>query len=242
MGIGRRRLKLTTMVLLGVLLAGCSAPSPPQVPTPTLSGWDELDPASPTPNAPSPSPTPTEPSPVPRPEPSDPSPSSPCPTGTPISAGRMSAGSLSITVPDGWHYDLWRSFDWIGCPAILDKVIVDSWYADLKLGEATSTRPSVKMLAEDISAVATQDLFPRDVVDVRQVHSRSATVDGHKAWWVRREIRVEVGNPTITGDRLDIVVVDVAPGKQSIFVGVAPLWDKAVQATVDRARTSLRLE
>ncbi len=153
----------------------------------------------------------------------------------------MSAGLLSIDVPTGWRYDVWRNFDWIDCPAILDLHIVDSWYADLKLGQATTSRPTLRMQAEDLAAVATADLFPRGVVDVRQAHSRSARVDGHDAWWVRREIRVELDNPVITGDRLDILMVQVAPGRRSIFVGVAPLWDKAVQADVDRARGSLRV-
>lgn len=241
----RHRVLLAAAVA-SLLVAGCTGSAPvggdPSDPRPTISGWDELDdPTSPTPSAsPSPEATPTPT--TPRPEPTEPSPEAPCPTGTPIRDGRMYGGGLSIPVPDGWQYDLWRTFDWIGCPAILDLRVVDTWYADLKLGEAMTSRPSLQMLAEDVSAVATLDLFPRDVVGVRQVHSRSATVDGRKAWWVRREIRVELDNPVITGDRLDIVVVDVGQGRQGIFVGVAPLWDKGLQRVVDQSRTALRVE
>lgn len=231
-------------------LASCSSSEPSSTfePTPTVTGWDERDTptprdtTTPTPATESPSPTPSPSSPLPSTPTTRSTPDDPCIIGDPIRNGRLVAASLSVVAPAGWHYDVWRNFDWLDCPAILDLHIVDSWYADLQLGDATTSRSSLQFQAEDVTAVATQDLFPRGVVDVRQVFSRSLKVDGHQAWWVRREIRVKLDNPTITGDRMDLVMVEVGSGRRSIFVGVAPLWDKSVQATVDQARASLRVD
>ena len=234
-------------MLLGLASCSSSEPSSTSEPTPSVTGWDEQD--TPTPAPTTASPTPNSPSPTPSPSstpPSTPStsstPDAPCIIGDPIRNGRLVAASLSVVAPAGWHYDVWRNFDWLDCPAILDVNIVDSWYADLQLGGATTSRSNLQFQAEDVTAVATQDLFPRGVVDVRQVFSRSLKVDGHQAWWVRREIRVKLDNPTVTGDRMDIVMVEVGSGRRSIFVGVAPLWDKAVQGTVDQARASLQVD
>ncbi len=219
-----RRLLAALAVLLLVGCAGAPTASDP----PTVTPWDERDP------------TPTasvggSPTPSPRPRPTE-SPALRCVTANTTSALR--SGSLTVNVeasfPDRATYDR----PWLGCQVRAARAITEEWDASVRLGVLVGA-PTADL---DDAGRWTRNLviesFYSTVTKVLAVHSRTISVGGRPARWLRCTVLVSDRLP-VTGDVLDIVVVDFPDGT-GFFMGAAPIGDAVTQAEVDRIRESLR--
>ena len=76
---------------------------------------------------------------------------------------------------------------------------------------------------------------------VEQVSSKAITVDGHDAWRLRLRVLVDTYGPTIPGDVVDIVVVQIGEVRCALLT-FATIGDAETQRQVDASLATLRVE
>lgn len=253
----RRRLGLGlgagALALLLILLAAFVLPrffgglgdagGPVDSSSPTISSWDER--ATPTPPTP-PTPPPTRPTPTP--PPSSASKPTPCPTDSrPVVNGRLYGGRLSVpVVPDSrWFERGVRELAWAVCANGIEKTIKpDVWISEVLLAgiQPGSMTADLESQAQQIYDDSEEPFYALGVTGRKTLVNEALTVDGHPAWHLRVEVRVNNYGPDIPGDVLDLVVVDHGDGVRSALITVATIGDTRTQAQVDACRAALRVE
>lgn len=210
------------------------------VPTSTVSGWDDSSPTA--------SPTPTQP---PSPDPSGTArPLTSCPDGDPRARasypadGRVHGGGLSFPRVDGWEDDLQSSgVSWAYDVSSQGYLVNPGWAALLAVGEVRESDgfTAPKEAAQSIMQCVASSLWYRTFDSATDLKSEARTIDGHQAWWIRADIRVT--DRDVAGDTVDVIVIDTGrPGVLGLFIGAVAIDhadllrimdDTTAQLTVD---------
>lgn len=247
------------VVVLGVIIVvtvrqaglGSRAFTDQDLPSSTDSGWDDSSP-SPSPT-PSPSSTPSpSPSPAITPGPSGTSTAAltECPHGSPSTRadhprdGRMHGGGLSFPHIDGWNDDLQSSeISWAHDVASQGRPVVPGWVTLVAVGELRESDgfTAPKQAAESVMQCLASSDWYEDAVSTTALKSQTRTVDGHRAWWIRSEIRVE--HRPVEGDTVDVIVVDTGhPGSFGLFLGDVALHHPDLLAIMDDTTRRLTVD
>ncbi|MEZ5088373.1 MAG: DUF2510 domain-containing protein [Micropruina sp.] len=239
---------VVALVLVAVFLVprlfGGPTPDPtPREPAPTTSAWDETDP-SPSPS-PSPTPTPT-PTPTPSPTPSPRTTSPPCPRyDTAVVRGRLYGGGLSVPVIDDsrWRVNAVRSIPWAACATGLQRRITALWVSEVVLGgvQPQAHTGTLKQQAQAIVDDSVNRFYERGKGRLVMKSSRATTVDGLEAWEMRYEVRIQY-LPGISGDNVNVVVIQHSDGTRSALLTFATIGDRETQRQVDASRDAVRAE
>lgn len=223
-------------------------------PTPTVSGWDETSSPSPTPT-PTPTPTPDQ-SKSPTPSAAG-SPSgtaqeaTACPTGDPTARaehpndGLVHGGGLAYSPVADWQpynfYGLSWGYDvtgqmWEYNPTWISIAAVGA----LRVGDGF-TDP--KQAAEAMMQCLASSAYYQDFASRKDIWSKEVTVDGHKGYSIRSEIRIDPPNGNAEGDVAEVIVVDTGnPESFGFFTSSATIGDTERQKLVDAAAKSLTVD
>ncbi len=159
--------------------------------------------------------------------------------------GRLYARHLSVEAIPGWlkggltlTWALDVSSNWYP--------ITHNWMSSAAVGslDRASGFTSPKVAAYGaMSCFATSSYFT-GFTGRSDITSEQITVDGHPAWYLRSEVRVDFPmDRKVKGDIIDLVVVDTGdPDILSFYLSTATIDDVVVQKKVDYARTTLRVE
>lgn len=222
-----RILVIVGSLLVLVLIAGWAllrptdagpSPAPPTV-APTASAWDER------------LPTPTGP---------------PCPSyNIAVVNGRLYGGRLSVQVIDDprWGPSPVRPVPWAACATSLQRPIAGSWVSEVVLTGILpdAHKNSLHEQAEAIGRDAAKRFYESDKGRFTIRDSRAVTVDGLSAWELRCEVQITY-SPDISGDSVDVVVVQHDDGSRSALLTFATIGDAETQRQVDASRNSVRVE
>lgn len=221
-------------------------------PTPTVSGWDETSSPSPTPT---PTPTPTQsrtPTPSAKGSPSGTAQQAmDCPSGDPTARadhpndGLVHGGGLAYTPVPGWQpynfYGMSWGYDvtgqmWEYNPGWISITAVGA----LRVGDGFT---DVQQAAEAMMQCLASSSYYENFKSRKDVWAKAVTVDGHKAYYIRSEIRIDPPKGDAQGDVADVVVVDTGnPESFGFFTSSATIGDTERQKLVDAAFQSLAVE
>lgn len=211
-----------------LLRGGAPPPRLGPVPTasPTISGWDEVEPS---PGA-SGSPTPFDCTPIQEER------------GQQPADGLLHGGGLRVPVADGFRPTSTGFFAWADDEAAAIKDAGGSWVSFTGVAavptETFENPERASMLLWECHTVA--GTFSGRTYD-RELASEAVTIDGHPGWWRR----VEVGSTAAPGGgaRFDFVVVDVGdPDRLGFYWAGVTLNDTAALGATDAAREQLRAD
>ncbi len=237
---------ITAIVLLALTLTWflnrsgttASAPEDTNTSTPTISAWNET-------STPTPSKNPS----------SEQAPSQAVLTDCPVAPlmsldhpddGRLHGGHISVErLGDGWYDDESGFVSWAVDSSGQMKPIVDSWVSNSAVGGLLKsdgfTDPHRSALAF-MSCYASSSYY-NGFTGRKDLTSQKMTIDGHSAWWLRSEIRVDFDDPSVQGDIVDLIVVDTGdPTMLSYWEGNATIGDDAVQQEIDQVRSTVRVD
>ncbi len=213
------------------------------LPTSTVSGGDD---SSPTPT-PTPTPTTEAPSASPSPTPGRSATlrTEPCPVGDPLARqdhpqdGRVHGGGLSFPQPEGWDSPgpQVSGFSWAYDVGEADRKVEDHWYAGYAVGAESVADgfEDARSAAELTMECSATSYFYRDVTSRTDLVDEATTVDGHPAWTIRSEIRVDDDRTTFEGDVVQVTVVDLdSPEAVAFFWGCAPIGDDSLVRELDQ--------
>lgn len=190
--------------------------------TPTISAWDETASSSPTKvDCPKPG---TEP-------------------GGTVVSGRMQSGNLSVPTIDGWSDP--QAFYVAGMNDTIAQVrpVTGTWRADSVVGAtARQDFATPQRAAQALSECFVTAINYPDKTGHRVLLTEAITVDGHAGYRVRTEVSVSGQGPTVTGDVIDVVVIDAGnPSSLGVYLSAAPIGNAAIQAEVDAVRADIRV-
>lgn len=175
-----------------------------------------------------------------------------CPTGDPMGPNRLEGdrvlgGGLSFEVPAGYRPSPNKlAHQWLTGASGVERLLEPRWISLLTVGLVLRADgySSPEQAAVSIArCMATSPNFYADHVSDRLVSSRRTTVDGHEAWEVRHDVRIDTPGLRARGARILVVVVD--PGDAAsygVFAGDATLGDPRSNRDMERAARSLRVE
>ena len=225
---------------------------PGPLPTSTVSGWDDSSPTT-EPETPTPTPSVSEPTPEPTasPEPTSEEPMQPCPTGQPTvrqdhpSDGRVHGGGLSFPEVSGWDSVSGAGFSWAYDVGVQRKLLEPQWQASLAVGALFTGDgfDEPRRAAELVMQCMITSGFYDTTAERENVWSKAITVDGHPAWSIRAEVRIDDPQIEADGDTVEVIVVDTgSPESLAMFVGAVSLGDKDLLTTLDSTIKNLRVE
>lgn len=188
------------------------------------------------------------------------SPLSSCPPGDPVGpnrirAGRVAGGGLSFAAPKGYRpasLGNKSGFGWLsglsGVERVTESVpeLGSGWVSMLVAGaveEEGYRGPEQAALGIAGCMASSPDMYRSHVAD-RQLSSEGTEVDGHEAWVVHHEVRVEDDVLRTEGDHVVVIVVDLGDDEErsGVFTGFVPLGDEELLDRLDRAVGTLRVE
>ncbi|WP_161606031.1 DUF2510 domain-containing protein [Microlunatus speluncae] len=206
------------------------------VPSSTVSGWDDSSPTA----------APSSPTPTPTPSPSGSSTARPlteCPLGNPRARaghpddGRVHGGGLSFPRVAGWQDDLQTSgVSWAYDVASQSKILEPTWLSLVAVGELRREDgfAAPKQAAESIMQCVATSSFYSYFESAKDLKSEAAKIDGHDAWWIRTDIRVNNPDIEAKGDTVDVIVVDTGnPDTFGMFLGGVTIGDQGLLAILD---------
>lgn len=105
------------------------------------------------------------------------------------------------------------------------------------------TSPEQAALSITGCMASSPDMYRSHVSD-RQLSSEATRVDGHDAWEVRHEVRVDDEVVRAEGDHVVVIAVDLGDEEEryAVFVGFVPLGDEELAKRLDQAVGTLRVE
>lgn len=215
------------------------------VPTSSESGWDDSSPTA----TPSPSKTP---SPTPSPSASESTrPLTECPLGEPHARadhpadGRVYGGGLSFPRLAGWEDDVQTSgVSWAYDVGSQSKRLEPRWFSLVAVGELRRSDgfTSPRQAAESVVQCVASSSFYSHFESATEHKAEAATIDGHAAWWIRTDIRIDDPDVEADGDTVDVIVVDTGnPETFGMFLGGVTIGDRDLLATLDSTVTGLRV-
>lgn len=222
--------------------AGRTAQEDTNSAAPTISAWDETSRPTATPSAP----------------PSEPQPSADnwvnCPSGAsqprPHLTGDLRGGDIAVNPINGWR-DGSGNFmlEWLhDMQAQTDTVAQGgdvTWFSAVAVGAVSvvdgfEAPQQAAQMAMDCFATSQ---YYSGFAGRKDISRQEVTIDGHKGWWIRSEVYVEMAAlPDIPGDVIDVVVIDTgSPESLSMFISSFTIGDSVRGPQVDAARASLRV-
>lgn len=229
----------------------------------TLGNDDNGSPSA-QPQAATDTPTPTPDPSIPGTSPSGPLvPSSPLGTVTPtavqcygglaggvgsIPKGRtLSGGRLSVTNPQGYRVlgNASVQFPFASGPQAAEKTVSSNWASTLVVGglPRSSGFTGLEQAARAVLACAANNpTLYTGVTSIKDLSAKSVTVDGHRAFSLTQDIRVDTPTTTAKGDTAQVVVVDTG-NKQSygVFLMVVPIGNQHYLALQKSTVAALRV-
>lgn len=215
------------------------------VPTSSESGWDDSSPTA----TPSPS---KSPSPTPSPSASESTrPLTECPFGDPHGRaehpadGRVHGGGLSFPRLPGWEDDVQTSgVSWAYDVGSQSKRLEPRWFSLVAVGELRRSDgfTAPRQAAESVVQCVASSSFYSHFESAKDLKAEAAKIDGHDAWWIRTEIRIDDPNVEADGDTVDVIVVDTGnPDTFGMFLGGVTIGDRDLLATLDSTVAGLRV-
>ncbi|HLT60471.1 MAG TPA: DUF2510 domain-containing protein [Microlunatus sp.] len=246
---------LALVVVIGLVVffvlrqvgAGAQNFTDKQLPSSTVSGWDDSSPTA--------RPTPTEPTPTadPTPSPSGTATARPltsCPQGDPYARadhpadGRVHGGGLSFPRINGWRDDLQTSgVTWAYDVASQGTTVVPGWATLAVVGEIRRSDGFVelKQAAQSVIQCVASSQWYLTFDSAHDVKSEAATIDGHRAWWIRTDIRVT--DREVEGDTVDVIVVDIGrPDSFGLFIGGVAIGNTDLLRILDETTRELKVD
>ncbi|GAA1394502.1 hypothetical protein GCM10009599_19050 [Luteococcus peritonei] len=208
--------------------------------SPTGPVWNETDTPTPTPSG-STEPAPSGGSMV------------DCPTGggdvVPATGDRLHGGGLSVPRIEGWDDATAMLFTlpWVQNMQAQTKVIHraggTSWFSVNAVGALAvadgfeDPRTSAQQM---MSCFATSGYYS-GFTGRKDLSSQAVTIDGHKGWWLRSEVHVEMAAlPQVEGDVIDVVIVDTGDGESlGAYVNSGTIGDTEVLDALARSREAM---
>lgn len=246
-GRGTLLVILAALVVLGLLVWALLRPSG----TGSSSVPEDTNSASPT------GPVWNEKSASPSPGSSAPNPSNgaavSCPTGggnvIPASGSTLTSTGLTVNRIDGWDqepsFDLQAIHDVQVQLLLVYQGVTSGWLSGQAVGRLANgdgfTDPETS--AHQIMSCFATSAYYKGYTGREDLTDESVTIDGHKGWHLRSNIRVDDPSlPDIPGDRMDIVVVDTGQsGSLAVYAGWATIGDSSREQLVDQAITTLHV-
>lgn len=220
------------------------------VPTETMSGWDDSSPTA----TPTPSPSPS-PSPSPTPNPSGSSTARPpteCPFGDPRTRrqhptdDRVHGGGLSFPRISGWDDDLHGSgISWAYDVGSQSQNQEPGWFSLVAVGELKRSDgfAEPRQAAESIVQCVASSSFYAHFSGADEQKSAAIKIDGHQAWWIRTDIRIDDPDVEAGGDTVDVIVVDTGdPGVLGMYLGAGTIGDQRLLSVLDATKAGLRID
>ena len=85
--------------------------------------------------------------------------------------------------------------------------------------------------------------FYTDTAERTDLWSKAITVDGHPAWSIRAEVRIDAPDVRADGDTVEVIIVDTgSPESLAMFAGAVSLGDDDLLATMNGTIANLRVE
>lgn len=216
------------------------------VPTETVSGWDDSSPTA--------TPTPT-PSPSPTPDPSGTATARPlteCPFGDPRNRkqhpadDRVHGGGLSFPRVPGWDDDRHGGgISWAHDVGSQSQNQEPGWFSLIAVGELNRSDgfAAPQQAAESIVQCVASSGFYSHFAGADQQKSEPAKIDGHQAWWIRTDIRIEDPDVEAGGDTVDVIVVDTGrPGTFGMYLGAGTIGDQRLLSILDSSKDGLQVD
>ncbi|MDT0200565.1 DUF2510 domain-containing protein [Nocardioides sp. AE5] len=167
-------------------------------------------------------------------------------TSTPVT-GSIVGGNLTATVPDGFTPQPFygEAFAFAYDTDVAYKEIEAYWISTLVVGrvEKADGFTTPQQAAHAIQECMTRtDTLYSGFTGSTDVHDKETTVDGHKAWSYRTEIRVNTPEVEAEGDLAEVTVVDIGDAEgYAVFIGVTPIGDDELAAVLDDVVAGLKV-
>ncbi|WP_195908897.1 DUF2510 domain-containing protein [Microlunatus sp. Gsoil 973] len=244
---------LLVIALISLLVIRSRRPdvlTDPNPPAPSVSGWNDSSPLPTADPTPSPTPPPTQspsPSGLPRGQVA-------CAQGDPWDArqhptdGRIHGGDLSITQPGGdWDRDddYAQQMTWAYDVAGADEWVEPHWLAMVAVGavHADDGFRSPKQSADGLMQCIASSAYYRYFTGRTDRFARAVTVDGHRGWALRSEVRVDNPDVRAEGDVVEVIVLNTGrSGELSFFAGFIPIGDHDRLAVLDSTIAGIRVD
>lgn len=165
----------------------------------------------------------------------------PHPGRLPASSATLTGGGLTIPslVDEGYlpDADSATPFTWADDYQLSYKVIPDagnSWVANYGVGGMAKRNgiETTEQAAEIVLACMTASPLYEGFTDTTDLEVGPVTVDGHEAYSILTEVRVDNPDVTVEGDVAHVVVVDTGdPDSFGLYISVVPIGD---QASIDQ--------
>ena len=155
--------------------------------------------------------------------------------------GRIHGGGLSFAAIPDWSIDNGATITWGHGAVGQQRIVAPSWVAIVALAELRAedgwkdAKSAARQAAE---CMASSDYYP-DRTGYKVLWNKPYTLDGHRGWWVRGEVRVD--GHSVDGDVIDTIVVDFGNGVYGTCATQAAIGQADTQKTVDDAVASLRV-
>lgn len=239
-------LALVALVIIGLVIwqanpGGIAGPRGGQdtnTASPTVSAWNETSSASP-----SDSPTPSDP-------PASTSGSAvPCPdtdpgSGGTVVGGRLQSGGLSAATIDSWEPPADR-FYLAGVTDMISqqKQIAPAWESSSAVGAVSTTDfANPQLAARGLTQCFASSGYYRNFKGLKTIQEEAVTIDGRSGYRISTEVYVDGYGPDITGDVIDVIVVDTGiPGTLGVYISSVTIGDATTQAQVDAVVADLKV-
>ena len=85
--------------------------------------------------------------------------------------------------------------------------------------------------------------FYNDTAERTDLWSKAITVDGHPAWSIRAEVRIDAPDVRADGDTVEVIIVDTgSPESLAMFAGAVSLGDDDLLTTMNATIENLQVE
>jgi len=202
---------------------GGSVPEDTNSSTPTISGWDESS---------RPTPPPSQASMI------------ACPftkvtrnTNQPKD-GRLHGGGISIPKIDGW-IDQGMHLDWASDVHTQIDTVRPGWISNIGVAQlnAADGFNNIQVGARQSMECFSTSGYYQHFTGRVDLKSEQVEIDGHPAWWIRSEVRIDSAKakmPEIPGDTVDVIVIDLGvPDHMGMFFSSVTIGDESRQRKVD---------
>jgi hypothetical protein len=163
---------------------------------------------------------------------------------------RLRADNFSMPMIQGWEtrqFFYVFAYDIHGQNLVIDSDGFTSWNSNTTIASManadgfTDIGPSAVMAVECIASSGYYDYWTGTEI----LTNEQTTVDGHPAWHIRANIYVDMPQfPDVKGDRVDIYVVDLGPGKDhlGLYMGACTIDDEPICELIDQVNAGLQVE
>jgi hypothetical protein len=180
-----------------------------------------------------------------------------CPAGSPSERsthapdGRVHGGGISFKAPKGFEEGQNSvQFEWMydvsGVEKLIERTEKSGWISMIVAGEVRQsdgyTSPE-QAATSIVNCMTGSRRMYRDFASDRELSSRQITVDGHEAWKIQQEIRIDEPDLQVKGDTALVIVVDNGSDDTfSVFAGVVPIGNANLLRVLERTAAGVTLD